>query len=83
MCQWRAAAVARLNESFNMIRSFFINQRLEMGVPPAICAELVGHSIKTMERHYKNIRLKQLEPELVQVRRNQLSEMEFQTFDLD
>lgn len=64
-------------------RSFFINQRLEMGVPPAIVAELVGHSIKTMERHYKNIRLKQLEPELVQVRRQQLGEMDFQTFDLD
>lgn len=54
-----------------------------MGVPPAIVGELVGHSIKTMERFYKNIRLKQLEPELVQVRRNQLSEVDFQTFDLD
>lgn len=71
------------NYTLYSCRSFFINQRLEMGVPPAIVAELVGHSIKTMERHYKNIRLKQLEPELVQVRRNQLSEMEFQTFDLD
>ena len=64
-------------------RSFFINQRLEMGIPPAVVAELVGHSIKTMERHYKNIRLRQLEPQLVSVRRKQLSEMEFQTFDLD
>ena len=64
-------------------RSFFINQRLEMGVPPAIVAELVGHSIKTMERHYKNIRLKQLEPELVNVRRQQLGELDFQTFDLE
>ncbi len=64
-------------------RSFFINQRLEMGVPPAIVAELVGHSIKTMERHYKNIRLKNLEPSLVEVRRKQLSEADFQTYDLD
>jgi len=54
-----------------------------MGVPPAIVAELVGHSIKTMERYYKNIRLKQLEPTLVQVRRKQLEDAEFQTFDLD
>ena len=64
-------------------RSFFINQRLEMGVPPAIVAELVGHSIQTMEKHYKNIRLKSLEPELVKIRRNQLGDMDFQTFDLD
>lgn len=71
------------NYTLYSCRSFFINQRLEMGVPPAIVGELVGHSIKTMERFYKNIRLKQLEPELVQVRRNQLSEVDFQTFDLD
>ncbi len=64
-------------------RAFFVNKRLEMGVPPAIVAELVGHSIKTMERYYKNIRLKQLEPELVEVRRKKLEEHDFQTFDLD
>ena len=71
------------NYTLYSCRSFFINQRLEMGVPPAIVAELVGHSIKTMEKHYKNIRLKSMEPELVQIRRNQLGEMDFQTFDLD
>lgn len=71
------------NYSLYSTRSFFINQRLEMGVPPAIVGELVGHSIKTMERYYKNIRLKQLEPELVSVRRQQLGEMDFQTFDLE
>ena len=50
-------------------RSFFINQRLEMGVAPNIVAKLVGHSIKTLERHYENIQLKNLEPELVEIRR--------------
>ena len=35
-------------------RSFFINQRLEMGVKPNYVAKLVGHSIKTMEKHYEN-----------------------------
>ena len=48
-----------------------------------IVAELVGHSIKTMERHYKRIRLRQLESEVVNVRRKQLEDNEFQTFDLD
>lgn len=30
-------------------KSFFINQGLELGIPPAIVGELVGHTIKTME----------------------------------
>ena len=64
-------------------RSFFINQRLEMGVAPNFVAKLVGHSIKTMERHYENIQLRNLEPELVDMRRKKLSAGEFQTFDLD
>ena len=64
-------------------RSFFINQRLEMGISPTIVADLVGHSIKTMERHYKNIKLKNLEPEIVQVRKKKLEEADFQTFDLE
>ena len=64
-------------------RSFFINQRLEMGVPPNYVAKLVGHSVKTMERHYENIQLKKLEPELVEVRRRELEKADFQTFDLE
>ena len=64
-------------------RSFFINQRLEMGVPPNYVAKLVGHSIKTMERHYENIQLKNLEPELVEVRKKKLEEADFQTYDLE
>ncbi len=64
-------------------RAFFINQRLELGVKPHFVAKLVGHSVKTMERHYENIQLRQLEPELVEVRRRQLDQAEFQTFDLE
>ena len=64
-------------------RSFFINQRLEMGVPPNYVAKLVGHSIKTMERHYENIQLKNLEPELVEVRKRKLEQADFQTYDLE
>ena len=63
-------------------RSFFINQRLEMGVAPHIVAKLVGHSVATLTRHYENIQLKQLEPELVEVRKKRLEEADFQTYDL-
>ena len=54
-----------------------------MGVPPNYVAKLVGHSIKTMERHYENIQLKNLEPELVEVRKKKLEEADFQTYDLE
>lgn len=64
-------------------RSFFINQRLELGVPPNYVAKLVGHSIKTMERHYENIQLKNLEPELVEVRKKKLEQADFQIYDLE
>ena len=64
-------------------RAYYINKRLELGVSPVVVGELVGHSIKTMERFYKRIRLRQLESEVVNVRRKELAENEFQTFDLD
>ena len=64
-------------------RSFFINQRLEMGVKPNYVAKLVGHSIKTMEKHYENIQLKNLEPELVQIRKKKLEQADFLTYDLE
>ena len=54
-----------------------------MGVAPNYVAKLVGHSIKTMERHYENIQLKNLEPELVEVRKKKLEEADFQTYDLE
>lgn len=64
-------------------RSFFINQRLELGIPPSVVADLVGHSIRTMEKFYKNIKLKNMESDLVMVRRRKLEDGDFQTFDLD
>jgi hypothetical protein len=64
-------------------RSFFINQRLEMGVPPNFVGKLVGHSVKTMERYYENIQLKNLEPELVEIRKRKLEDADFQLFDLE
>ena len=54
-----------------------------MGVPPNYVAKLVGHSIKMMERHYENIQLKNLEPELVDVRKKKLEQVDFQTYDLE
>ena len=64
-------------------RAFFINQRLELGIPPAVVADLVGHSMKTMEKFYKNVKLKNMESELVVMRKKKLEDGDFQTFDLE
>ena len=71
------------NYTIYSARSFFINQRLELGIPPTIVGELVGHTIKTMELHYKKIAIRKMEPELLMVNRRRLEESEFETWDLD
>lgn len=63
-------------------RSYFINQRLEMGVSPHLVAKLVGHSIKTMERHYEDIQLKRLEPELVEMKRRRIKQAEYELYEI-
>ena len=65
------------------MRAYYINKRLEFGISPSFVAKLVGHNIRTMEKHYENIQLLNLEPELVKVTRDNLEENDFQTFDID
>ena len=69
--------------TLHSMRAYYINKRLELGVSPSFVAKLVGHNIRTMEKHYENIQLLNLEPELVKVTRDNLEENDFQTFDID
>ena len=71
------------NYTLHSLRAYYINKRLELGVKPVFVAKLVGHSIKTMEKHYENIKLRQLTAELVNVKRKEMEESDFQTFDMD
>ena len=71
------------NYTLHSCRAYFINMRLELGVPPVFVAKLVGHSIKTMEKHYENIQLTQLTPQLVNIKRKELAKDDFLTFDMD
>jgi integrase len=71
------------NYTFHSCRAFFINKRLEMGVPVTVVADLVGHTIKTMEMHYKNHNIRKMTNQLVDVQRRKLEDSEFLTFDLD
>ena len=48
-----------------------------------VVGDLVGHNLKTMERHYKNIQLMNLESDIVNQRRKRLRDSDFQTSDID
>ena len=71
------------NYTIYSCRSFFINQRLEMGISPVVVGDLVGHTVSTMEKHYKKIAIRRMEPELMNVHRRRLEESEFEIWDLD
>ena len=69
--------------TLHSMRAYYINKRLELGISPSFVAKLVGHNIRTMEKHYENIQLLNLEPELIKVRRDSLEKNDIQTFDID
>jgi len=64
-------------------RSFYINQKLELGIPPHIVAKNVGHTVETMERHYENIGIRKLTDLLVNQKRKKLTDADFLTFDME
>ena len=69
--------------TLHSMRADYINKRLELGISPSFVAKLVRHNIRTMEKHYENIQLLILEPELIKVRRDNLEKNDIQTFDID
>ena len=64
-------------------RSFYINQKLELGIPPHIVAKNVGHTVETMEKHYEDIGIRKLTDLLVNQKRKKLSAADFLTFDME
>jgi len=64
-------------------RSFYINQKLELGIPPHIVAKNVGHTVETMEKHYEDIGIRKLTDLLVNQKRKKLSGADFLTFDME
>jgi len=64
-------------------RSFYINQKLELGIPPHIVAKNVGHTVETMERHYEDIGIRKLTDLLVNQKRKKLDGADFLTFDME
>ena len=64
-------------------RSFYINQKLELGIPPHIVAKNVGHTVETMEKHYEDIGSRKLTDLLVNQKRKKLSGADFLTFDME
>jgi integrase len=64
-------------------RSFYINQKLELGIPPHIGAKNVDHTVETMEKHYEDIGIRKLTDLLVNQKRRKLDGADFLTFDME
>jgi len=64
-------------------RSFYINQKLELGIPLRIVAKNVGHTVETMEKYYENIGIRKLTDLLVNQKRKKLSDADFFKFDME
>ena len=64
-------------------RSFYINQKLKLGIPPHIASKNVGHTVETVEKHYENVGLRNLTDLLVNQKRKKLSSADFLTFDME
>ena len=64
-------------------RSFYINQKLGLSIPPHIVAKNVGHTVETMERHYEDIGIRKLTDLLVNQKRKKLDGADFLTFDME
>lgn len=69
------------NYTLHSLRSFYINKKLELGVPIAVVARASGNNIKTIISHYENLQAIDFTDELVKQKRIELSDNEFLTME--
>ena len=69
------------NYTLHSLRSFYINKKLELGVPIAVVARASGNNIKTIIKHYENLQAIDFTDELVKQKRMDLSDNEFLTME--
>ena len=69
--------------TFHSCRSWFINEKLASGTPPAVVGQIVGHSLKVMETFYKNIEVRSLTEDLIKTRFRNLQDNDFEIYDFD
>ena len=69
------------NYTLHSARSFYINKKLELGIPIAVVAQASGNNIKTIINHYENLQVLDYTDELVKQKRMELNENGFITLD--
>ena len=69
--------------SLHSNRSFYINKKLELGIPIAVVAQASGNNVQTIIKHYENLRVEDFTDELVKQKRMKLSKNGFETMDID
>ena len=67
--------------TLHSLRSFYINKKLELGVPIAVVARASGNNIKTIIKHYENLQAIDFTDELVKQKKMDLSESGFVVMD--
>ena len=69
------------NYTLHSARSFYINKKLELGIPIAVVAQASGNNISTIIKHYENLQVLDFTDELVKQKRMDLSDSGFITLD--
>jgi len=69
------------NYTLHSLRSFYINKKLELGVPIAVVARASGNNIKTIIKHYENLQAIDFTEELIKQKKIDLSDSGFITLD--
>ena len=67
--------------SLHSTRSFYINKKLELGLPIAVVAKASGNNIRTIIKHYENLQVMDYTDDLVKQKINDLNKSGFVTLD--
>ena len=69
------------NYTLHSLRSFYINKKLELGVPIAVVARATGVNYKNILSHYENLQAIDFTEDLIKQKRIELSDNEFLTME--
>ena len=71
------------NYTLHSLRSYYINKKLELGVPIAVVSRASGCNIKTIIKHYENLQAVDFTEELIKQKKIDLSDNGFITLNDD
>ena len=69
------------NYTLHSLRSFYINKKLELGVPIAVVSRASGLNYKNILQHYENLQAIDFTEDLIKQKRFELSDNEFLTME--